>query len=257
MFDPAPEKLARRPGCRIEPAAMQPFAFKPAFEPAEDMVEKNGLRTGPAAPDAAEQGGEEKQREAEAGDEKKKQPQVLGGERPAEEMETPVGQVEKDGRISADFDPRQQRIKRDEAERTCSPPAAEAPAHVGRMQKKPRTVAANGGDRIEVGNRRSSLRTAGGGMIRSRGGNRWLGGGGVHAFGGDSGRLEKAAGGGLFSGGGRAHARLAFVVVAQDVGDDLGDFLFPQHGPPGRHAFQRNAIGDGVKNVGGPAAMNP
>ena len=76
----------RRPGAR----RLHRVALDPALDPAVDVVEEDGLRAGPAAPDAPEERRDEEEPETEAADQEEQKPEVLGGQGEAEEVEAPV-----------------------------------------------------------------------------------------------------------------------------------------------------------------------
>jgi len=99
-------------------------------------------------------GRDEEERKPEAGDQEKHQPQVLRGERPAEEVKAAHRDVEEDGGITADLDPRQQEVDRNQDERRPGPGAREAAGDVGGKHIPARPVVPDGGDGIERGHRR-------------------------------------------------------------------------------------------------------
>src|SRR5690606_24759668 len=106
-------------------------------------------------PDTAQQGGDEKQREAEAGDDEEQEPQVLRGQRDAEEVEAALGDVEEHGRMVADLDPRERQVEGDEPERRPAARRGETSVRVRGKQERPRTVALDRRYRLE---RRAGVR---------------------------------------------------------------------------------------------------
>jgi hypothetical protein len=64
------------------------------------VLQEHGLRAGPAAPDAAEEGGNKEERKAESRDDEEEQPHVLRGEGEAEQVEAALRHIEEDRRGS-------------------------------------------------------------------------------------------------------------------------------------------------------------
>lgn len=131
-------------------AAGARVAVRPALDAAEDVVEENRVGAGPAAPQAAQDGGDEKQHEAQPADQEEKHPQVLRQQCETEEMEPPPFEVEQHRRRAVHRQPRQRHVNRDEKRR--EPPAGrgEPPAHIRRMQHMVRAIRIDGRDGNQV-----------------------------------------------------------------------------------------------------------
>ncbi len=114
-FGAAAEDLLRvgPRGC-VELAPGGGISFEPAFNAAENEVEEDGLRASPAAPDAAQQGGDEEDEHAQPGDGEEKIPDVAEVEGEAEEVKAARGDVEEDCGMPANLDPRQGDVNGDE-----------------------------------------------------------------------------------------------------------------------------------------------
>ncbi len=108
------EHLAGGPWRTLQRTPGRGIALDPAFDPAINVVEKHGVRAGPTAPYPTQQGGDEKQEEAQPGDRKEHHPQVLRHERKAKQVEHPVFHIEKHRRVAVDRNPRQQHVDCDE-----------------------------------------------------------------------------------------------------------------------------------------------
>src|SRR5687767_2854084 len=89
LCPPAAQHFFRSPTHRVEASAGGRVSFKPPFDAAGD-IQEDGLRTSPPAPDAANQGGDVKETEAKASEQKEAQPHVLHQEGEAEEVELPL-----------------------------------------------------------------------------------------------------------------------------------------------------------------------
>ena len=113
----------------VELAAGGGIAVDEAFDAAEDVLEEDGVGAGPAAPEAAEEGGDEEEGEAEAGEEEEAEPEILGDEGDAEEVEAAVVDVEEDGGVAVDGDPGEGDVDGDEEEAEDGAPAGEGAGH--------------------------------------------------------------------------------------------------------------------------------
>ena len=67
---------------------------------------------------------------------KKKQPQILRGEREAEEMKAPLGDIEEDGRVAVDLYPRQREVEKNQDRRRPLPRARESAVRIRRKEKR-------------------------------------------------------------------------------------------------------------------------
>ena len=139
------ERLARQhPGAHPAGVAAPPGgrrSLDPALDAAEHALQEHGLRTGVAAPDAAEQRGRGDEQEPGAGQQEEQEPGVLRVEGGAEQVEPPVLEVEEDRRVAADADPGERGVDRDEHREADRAQAGEAAAHVGRMDRLALAVA--------------------------------------------------------------------------------------------------------------------
>ena len=148
----AAEELGRpapRLGVEFRPADV--VAFEPPVDDAEDVLEVDRLRAGPAAPDTAEQGGGRVDEEAPAGDDEEQQPHVAQAQRRAEQVEATMFDVEEHRGKAADLDPRQEREEGDEQpshDPAGPPPGAD---HDGGLQEAAGAVLADRRDALADG----------------------------------------------------------------------------------------------------------
>ncbi len=117
---------------------------------AEDVVEKEGVGAGPAAPDAAKERGDKKQGETESRDAEEQYPEVLDVKADAEDVKFPVGDVEEDGGVAVDGNPRQGGEDQEDEKSDDPPCGGESPGDVGGMELEVRSVLVDGGDGVEV-----------------------------------------------------------------------------------------------------------
>ncbi len=122
VFDDAFGCFLRRFGGGVEFSPGLGVTFNKPFNPAENVVEENGVGAGPTAPDPSEQSGDKKQGEAQAGDKEKEQPEVLDGQRDAEHVETALGGIEKEGGVPVDRNPGERSVKNNQGIADNSPP---------------------------------------------------------------------------------------------------------------------------------------
>jgi hypothetical protein len=105
-FHRALDDLAGVVGGGVEFPAFGSVAIDPAFDAAEDVFEKHRVGAGPAAPEAAEDGGDEEQHETGAADGEEEDPHVLREQGDAEHVEAAVFDVEEQRGRAVDGDPR-------------------------------------------------------------------------------------------------------------------------------------------------------
>jgi len=134
MFNSAAGNFPEVIGRPVELFACGCIAFDPTFDAAKNMLEENRVRTGPATPEAAQNGGDKKQREAQSADREKENPQVLGQQRQPKNMESSVFDIEKHGGRPIDRNPRQSRIKNDEKKSKVTARGGESTAHIRWMK---------------------------------------------------------------------------------------------------------------------------
>src|SRR5690606_25585154 len=108
-----------------------------AFHSPIHALEKDRLRAGPAAPDAAQPGREEEKAETQRGEQEDDEPEVLRVERLAEEVEVPIGNIQEDRRLAIDADEGQGDVDGDQDGVEGAPTAQEAPFHVRGMDRLP------------------------------------------------------------------------------------------------------------------------
>src|SRR3954471_13758294 len=87
----------------------------PAFDATRE-VEEDRLRTGPAAPDTAEQCGDVEKAEAETAHDEEGDPDILAEKRQAEVVELAIGDIEEEGRIAIDANPGERHVERSEGD---------------------------------------------------------------------------------------------------------------------------------------------
>lgn len=114
VFDHPTPDFRKRPRRGIQFASGRGIAIDQSFDPSEDVFQKDGVRTGPAAPKTAQQGCDEKEGKSHPGDRKKEDPEVLRVKSQPEEVEFPLCDIEKDCRSLVDRDPRQGHIDDEE-----------------------------------------------------------------------------------------------------------------------------------------------
>ena len=118
--------------------------FDPGLDSMEDEFQEDRLRTGPAAPETACQGGEEEEAECGAKQDEHQVFDILGPENVTEQDELPFEDVELDGRQAIHLDPGDKQIKQDQ-ESTDQPPAAgKKPLNLLRIHPQPFTVFVEG-----------------------------------------------------------------------------------------------------------------
>ena len=176
MFKDAAEDLVPGKWRGVEGPTLHGVTVDPAFNDAVDLIEEHRLRTGPATPHPAEQRRDEEKRETHSGDDEEQQPQILRREREAEEVETALGEVEKDGRVAVDLDPRQREVEDDQRIRRYPARASEPAVSVRWKQERPRPVGANRRDSVTVrkiengcghgGRRRQGTKCGGRALVR-------------------------------------------------------------------------------------------
>ena len=100
-----------RAPCCGRPGGLAADAFASIEQPldrAEDELHVDRLRAGPPAPDPAEQGGDEEDRQHRREHEQREQQRVGRAEAAAEDIEVPVDDIEQHGGAAVDLDVRQQ-----------------------------------------------------------------------------------------------------------------------------------------------------
>ena len=100
------QQLAGGPGRRGQGALRGGVAFDPVFEAAEDQFHEHGLRTGPAAPETSEGGGEDGDARQEEQEAQGEDGAVLGPEHLAEHGELALDDVDEEERVAVDADER-------------------------------------------------------------------------------------------------------------------------------------------------------
>ena len=110
MLNCPPRELTRPHRRQLQGAPRHGVAFQPPFDPAENVVEKNGLGTSPPTPQTPKECREKKQGKAESADAKKKQPSILRRESITEKMKTPLGYIDKDRGVTTHGNPGEQQI---------------------------------------------------------------------------------------------------------------------------------------------------
>lgn len=126
-------------------------AFDPAFDAPENVFEEDGLGASPSAPDPSEEGGDKKEEKSEPGDEEKEEPCILGSECEAEQVETAVDDIEENGGVAIDVNPRQENVDGDEEEGAEASPSHPRATDIGGVDGEVGTVLIDGRDGIEVG----------------------------------------------------------------------------------------------------------
>ena len=112
-------------------------------------VEEDRLRTGPAAPHAAEQCGDAEKAEAEAAQDEECDPHILSEKGEAEVVKLAMREIEEERGVAIDLNPRQRHVNRGERDGEDRAPACETPAHFRRMDEAPRAVFVDRGDGFE------------------------------------------------------------------------------------------------------------
>jgi len=144
------DEFGRTPRGGIKLAPGGGIAFDPAFDPPEYMVKEDSVGTGPATPDAAQQGSNVKETEPDTADNKEQEPDILHEEGESEEVELPVGDVEQYGRVPIDRNPRQEDVDGNEENPNQTPGSGEAALYIGRVGEEPGPVRVDCGDGVKV-----------------------------------------------------------------------------------------------------------
>ena len=150
MLAHTPSNFARRPRCGVEFAARGGITVDQALDAAVDMLQKNGVGAGPAAPDTAKESGDVKQRETESRDKKKAHPQVLHGQREAHEVKAAVQHIEKHRRKAVHRNPRQRDVNNEQQQRGETTGTREFSRHICRMQRLLAAILIDGAKRDEI-----------------------------------------------------------------------------------------------------------
>lgn len=140
MLDDATARLFARPRHRVELASLHRIPVNQALDPAKNLLQEYRLRTGPAAPDAAEQRGDIVETETQARDQEEQQPKVLRRQGRAKKMEAPICDVQEYRRVSVDRYPRETYIDEDQHERRNPAGDVEPSFDVSGMQELPRSI---------------------------------------------------------------------------------------------------------------------
>lgn len=151
VFEDAFPSFFKRPWGGSELAAGGSIAVDEAFDTAEDVLQKDGVGAGPSAPETTKQGGNEKEGEAEARDEEEEDPEVLGSEGEAEEVKAALGDVEEDGWVAVDLNPRKGDVDEEHHGGDEAAQRVEFPADIGGVKHVVGAVIVDGGDGLEVG----------------------------------------------------------------------------------------------------------
>jgi hypothetical protein len=118
---------------------------------ARSAFEEHRVRAGVAAPQPAEERRRHEQREADAGDQEEREPEVLRVEGVAEQVEVAVRDVDQQDRVAADLEPRHGEVDRDQQQpqRLLAPlkPAGD----VRRVDRVARPVGVDAEQRVDVG----------------------------------------------------------------------------------------------------------
>ena len=115
-------------------------ALEPALDRAEHELEVHGLRTSPTAPDAAEQRGDEEDRDDDRQPEQHEDEAIGRPEHGAEHRELAGDEIEQQRRTPADRDERQGHEQRDQPVADDLAPAQEPAAREARVQPAARAV---------------------------------------------------------------------------------------------------------------------
>lgn len=151
VFEEASPDFRKSPRGRVQSFASGGIALDEAFDAAEDVFEEDGVRTGPAAPESPEEGGDEEEGKAGPADRKKEDPEILWVKGEAEEVKFALGDIEKDGGRVVDGDPGKGHVD-DEKEKSKDPAEqGEAAGDVSGVENVVGPVGIHRGHTIEIG----------------------------------------------------------------------------------------------------------
>lgn len=138
-------------GCGGEFAAGWGIPIYPAFDPAEDVIQKHGIGTGPTTPDASKHGSDHKQEEPQSADREEQDPHVLGHHGETKNMEAPHFHIEEQCGSAIDRDPWHRHINGNHHPGDQVPRRGESPTYIGRMKDVVGTIVIDRRDRIKIG----------------------------------------------------------------------------------------------------------